>query len=403
MSEKAAPTSHNVNIAPTFMPFRGPFSRWPRFTEAFLAAIVFLLSALVSSESNDNEVIFRAFTDVPVVVAILLAGAAGSLYWRRSHPLGVLATTLVLMALSNALGYSYDFFGVPVVLYSVGRYENNDRLSQFGGATIGLVGLMMLFDNNTLPDIGFSFFVLFFSWYLGRRIRARGEYLRLLQERAEQLEKEKANESQRAIAAERARIARELHDLVAHQVSLMTVQAAAAKTVAESNPSKAIQAMEAVENAGRQALVELRHLLGLIRSEDDDGQLKPQPRLADVQQLIDSFRSAGLSVSFSVNTLQSPLPAGIDLAIYRIVQESLTNVIKHAGDDVAAEVKIVIDQHSVNIEIDDDGETKVTGKLEDPGYGIIGMRERAILLGGSLEAMVCKNGGYKVRCRIPIE
>ena len=405
MFEKLTSTSDSSSIAPSYLPFRGPFSRWPRLAETALATSVFLASVFVPSDNHnpDNELIFRALSDVPALVVVLLAIAACSLFWRRSRPLTVLATTLVMMAVSTALGYSFDFFGVPIVLYSVGRYEINDRLSQIGGAAIGIIGLMMVFDSSeSLPDIGISFVILFLCWYLGRRIRARGEYLRLLQERAEQLEREKIYESQRAVAAERGRIARDLHDVVAHQVSLMTVQAGAAKTIAGIDPSKALQAMEAVETAGRQALVELRHLLGVIRPEEEPGQLAPQPGLADVPQLVESFHSAGLLVSYSVHPAQQNLPAGIDLTIYRIIQEALTNVIKHAGENATAGVKVEIDQQDVTVEISDNGQAKDERKFEQSGYGIVGMRERATMLGGSLEAKPCENGGYLVRCHLPL-
>jgi signal transduction histidine kinase len=308
------------------------------------------------------------------------------------------------MALIMVLGYSFDCFGVPIALYSVGRYESNDHLSQISVGTIGIVGLNMLIDNSApLMGIGFSVLMLFLSWYFGRRIRARGEYLRLLQERAEQLEREKVNESLRAVAAERGRIARELHDVVAHQVSLMTVQAAAAKTVVELNPFKAIQAMDAVETAGRQALVELRHLLGVLRPVDNEQQLIPQPGLADVPQLVDGFLSAGLCVLYSVNSEHTNLSAGINLTIYRIVQEALTNVMKHAGGDVTAKVMIKIDAVAVNIEIEDNGKLKNDTNFGHTGYGIIGMRERVIMLGGRLEARPLENNGYLIRCHIPIE
>lgn len=404
----------NSNSAPTFLPFRGPFSRWPRTSEAVVVAAVFLASVFVPSDNeNDNTaIVLRAFADVPIFIVIVLAIASCALFWRRSYPLRVLATTLGMMALSTALGYSFDFFGVPIVLYSVGRYEKNEQLSHFGGGTIGLVGLILIFDSSeTLSSIGISFVLLFLSWYVGRRIRARGEYLRLLQERAEQLEREKINAYQRAVVAERGRIARELHDIVAHQVSLMTVQAGAAKTVAGSNPIKAIQAMEAVETAGRQALVELRHLLGVIRPEDESGQLSPQPGLADVPKLVDSFRSAGLSVSYSVNAPQGKLPVGIDLTIYRIIQEALTNVIKHAGSNVMASFIVQIDLQGVNIKIDNNGnlrgESKGLGNgkqtFEPSGYGIVGMQERANMLGGSFEAKPNESGGFAIRCYIPLE
>lgn len=409
MSEKkitalSSSDSQSSNMLTTFRPFRGPFLRWPRLSETVLIIAVFLASVFVPSDNeNDKQIVLRALSDVPILVIILIAIASVSLFWRKSQPIKVLVITLIIMSLSTGLGYSFDFFGAPILMYSIGRYEINKHLNHIGAGGAAIIAIIQLFDSSeTLSDIGAALFILCLSWYIGFRIRARGEYLRLLQERAEQLEREKIYESQRAVAAERARIARELHDVVAHQVSLMTVQAGAAKTIAGNNLPKAIMAMEAVENAGRQALVELRHLLGIIRIEEESEQLSPQPGLTDIPKLVDGFRKAGLPVNYSVDSINFSLPIGIDLTIYRIIQEALTNVIKHAGDNVIADVKIAIDNNFVSITISDNGIMNINKKNEHVGYGIIGMRERISLLSGSFEAITDNKEGFKIVCRIPI-
>jgi signal transduction histidine kinase len=182
------------------------------------------------------------------------------------------------------------------------------------------VTISSLIDAVTVAQIGFGLLLTFLVWYVGRRLRIRSE-------RAAQLQREQAAEARRAVAEERTRIARELHDVVAHRVSLMTVQAGAAKTVAADDPESASQAMHAVEKAGRQALDELRHLLGVLRPEADVEDMGPQPGLADVPRLVDQSRAAGLDVSLTMDGAQIDLPARVDLSAYRIVQEALTNAL----------------------------------------------------------------------------
>jgi signal transduction histidine kinase len=219
--------------------------------------------------------------------------------------------------------------------------------------------------------------------------------------------REREAELRRIVTEERARIARELHDVVAHRVSLMTVQAGGAKAVAAEDPAAALQAMGAVEEAGRQALAELRHLLGVLRPETDTGdELGPQPGLADLPRLADRVRQAGVDVALSTGSLPAALPARMDLFAYRIVQEALTNVLKHAGQGARAEVRLRSGNGAIAIEVLDDGRgvNGGPGLAEDqlPGHGIIGMRERALLLGGSLDAGPRPDGGFRVVARLPI-
>ena len=202
------------------------------------------------------------------------------------------------------------------------------------------------------------------------------------------------------MAEERTRIARELHDVVAHQVSLMTVQAGAAKTVAADDPERAVAAMEAVEQAGRQALGELRHLLGVLRPEAEVNGLGPQPGIAEVPRLVDQLRKAGLEVSLTMEGIPTELPARLELSTYRIAQEALTNVLKHAGPRARTEVRLSTNNHGVAIEVLDDGDGAAI--LPGSGHGIAGMRERAQLLGGSLDAGPRPGGGFQVVAHLPI-
>jgi signal transduction histidine kinase len=384
-------------------PVGGPFTRWPRAADAVLAIVVFLVAVLVKSEGPNDDLVIRSVGDVSIGVFLVLAVASGALYWRRSEPLIVFGVTWAAAALSMGAVYfelvraaDLELVGIPmlVALYGVGRYAINDRWAYLAlcGA-FAVVGLSAPMDAVSAAEIGFGFIVIFLVWYMGRRLRSRAE-------RAAHLEREQAAEARRAVAEERARIARELHDVVAHRVSLMTVQAGAAKTVAADDLEGAVQAMEAVEVAGRQALSELRHLLNVLRPEADVDGLDPQPGLADVPRLVAQFEQAGLDVSLSMNGARTDLPARVDLSAYRIVQEALTNVLKHAGTTARAEVRLSTDDHGVAIEVLDDGHGDTM--LPGSGQGIVGMRERAQLLGGSLEAGPRPRGGFQVVARLPI-
>ena len=373
---------------------RGPFARWPRVADAVLAIVVFLAAVFVATEEPNQDFDIRTFDDLSTIAVLIAAVASGALYWRRSRPLVVLGVTLAGSAASMAIGYPEGGFAVIFAVYSAGRYADNDRWNYIGlGAAAALVGLGEFLDDVVLGELAFGLFVMFLVWYIGRRIRFRGE-------RAEQLEREQAAEARRAVAEERTRIARELHDVVAHRVSLMTVQAGAAKTVAADDPEGALQAMEAVEQAGRQALDELRHLLGVLRPDAEVEVLGPQPGLAEVPRLVDQFGEAGLEVSLTIDGVQTDLPARVDLFAYRIVQEALTNVLKHAGSHARTEVRVGTDNHGVEIEVLDNGHGATI--LPGSGHGIVGMRERALLLGGSLDTGPRPDGGFQVVAYLPI-
>jgi signal transduction histidine kinase len=236
-------------------------------------------------------------------------------------------------------------------------------------------------------------------WYVGRRVRIRGDYAAAARERAEHLEWKRATEAERAIADARAGIARELHDVVAHNVSVMTVQAGVARLVIGDDPERAREAIGAVEDAGRRALDELRHLLGVLRPETASGELGPQPSLNQVHELVDQLRQTGMNISLIVN-VPSRLPVRVDLFAYRIVQEALTNVLKHGGLDAAAQVRLEAADGRLDIEVTDTG--TATNTLPGSGQGIVGMQERASLLGGTLEAGPRPGGGFRVLAQLPL-
>ncbi|GAA2629770.1 sensor histidine kinase [Streptomyces vastus] len=238
------------------------------------------------------------------------------------------------------------------------------------------------------------------AWYLGRRLRLRAG-------RAARLLREQAAEARRIVTEERTHIARELHDVVAHRVSMMTVQAGAARMVAAEDPQGALEAMAAVEEAGRQALDELRHLLGVLRPDSERDGLGPQPGLGDLPRLVAEVREAGLDVSVT-NSIRDPLPARVDLSAYRIVQEALTNVLKHSGPRTHTHVHLRDESDGLTIEVLDDGHGATVQAMPaahkgPPGHGIVGMRERAHLLGGSLDAQPRPGGGFRLTAHLPVK
>ena len=372
---------------------RGPFTRWPRAADAVLAAVLLVLTLLVHEGPGDSLVL-RDPGELPAWVVVLFAVASGALAWRRRAPVVVLAVVLAAWALTLGSGFSDLGVQALVGVYSLGRYGTADRWGHVG---VDAAMVLVVLDGVTgaLPwgEVAFGVVVFFVVWYVGRRLRLRTE-------RARRLLLEQQQEAERIVAEERARIARELHDVVAHRVSLMTVQAGAAKTVAATDPAAALRAMAAVEEAGREALDELRHLLGVLRPTSLPDAVQPQPGLADLDRLVEQSRAAGLDVSLARAGELVDLPARVELSAYRIVQESLTNALKHAGPGARTRVLLTGDGDALVVEVADDGRGATV--LPGAGHGLVGMRERALLLGGVLEAGPGADGGFRLRARLPL-
>nr|WP_239162719.1 histidine kinase [Actinoplanes rishiriensis] len=242
--------------------------------------------------------------------------------------------------------------------------------------------------------------------------RTRRRHRDALGDRGWLLERERATAARRAVAVERARIARELHDIVSHNVSLMVVQASAAREVLASRPDEAGTALAAIETAGRDAMTELRHLLGVLApaadgSDDADDPLAPQPGLDRLGELVDRIAFAGLPTEVRLSGEPRPLPGGIDVTAYRIVQEALTNALKH-GSGGKAEIMIRYAERALRVEVLTTGPSVLTGApppspSPGAGRGLAGLRERVAVYGGTLDARRRLGGGYRVRARIPLE
>ena len=388
-------------------PRRGPFTLWPRGTDAALAALAFILEVigiLARAVNESGEFSLSMLGDIPVATYLLLGASSVALLWRRSHPLAVLTATLAasvawdLLELANG-----PSLAILISLYGVGRYVEEDRTNVLAvlAAMLIVVADDLLIESEEVSVVVLSLGLVFLAWYIGRRMKSRREYLALLEERAAYLERERAAEAQRAVAEERTRIARELHDVVAHRVSMITVQAGAAQTVAVSDPERAARAMEAIEGEGREALGELRQILGVLRSDDGGKDLLPIHGLADIGDLIADMRSAGMDVALLDDWDAGDIPAQVDLASYRIVQEALTNIVKHGGPDPKAEVRISSGDGQLTIEVTDSGSG--ISVLPGSGHGLAGMKERTALLGGTFEAGPRPGQGFRVMARLPLE
>jgi signal transduction histidine kinase len=326
---------------------------------------------------------------------------------RRRWPLGVGVTVLLCSSVSGAVaGYGTSLAqGVSWMcgLYGLAVWTD---LAQF------LVGIGVLVAGNWI-----AFFVAgggdpqspgIFTWVpILAMVLARGAVRgRQLQAeahaaRAELLEREQELRANEAVAEERARIARELHDLVAHNVSVMVVQAGAERHALRDQQSSTYAALTSIEQAGRQALAEARRLLGMLRRNGHTEGLEPQPSIEHIDLLVEQVERAGLPVSLAVEGERAPLPAGVDLCAYRIVQEGLTNALKHAGP-AHAEVVLRYEPRSLDVEVRDDGRGAAARNGDCSGHGLIGMRERVALYGGALETGPRAGGGFEVRARLPL-
>jgi signal transduction histidine kinase len=355
--------------------------------------------------------VFRDFGRLDAISAPLLVLQTLPIAWRRRSPMRTLYVTGLSITLYSLLGYppTVGYLGVFVAFYTVAAHEPRRRATVAAAITAGGVLISFIcyaaFQSMEGWTNGLSTAYLSFglAWVIGDNLRVRRAYTAQLEERAVQLEHEREEKATQAVAQERTRIARELHDVVAHHVSVMVVQAAGARRVLEKDPALARDALEAVETAGRTALAEMRRMLEVLRA--DEAGVGPQPGLADLDRLVAQVREAGLPVEFNVEGTDRTLPAGMDLAAYRIVQEALTNTVRHAGK-ATARVNVRYEHDALDIEVTDDGRGAAAPLLAgagEGGHGLIGMQERVALYDGTLETGPVFPGGYRVHAHFPLE
>jgi signal transduction histidine kinase len=347
----------------------------------------------------------NSFRDRLLLTPLALV-ATGSLIWRRRTPLVVLVVLAGALSLGSlVVPPSGDdpitpAIAVAVALYSIGAHTEGIRAVLGAAAMLVVVLAIVATDPDQATAGSYVFFLLVFGapWAAGRAIRHRRLSERQLERRAVTAERGREERARRAVAEERARIARELHDVVAHAISVIVLQARGGRR-SLGDPDEARRAMDAIESTGTQALAEMRRLLGLLRQEDDELSLAPQPSLSSLDGLAAQVTEAGLPVQVTVEGQVQELPPGIDLSAFRIVQEALTNALKHAGP-ATAHVVVRYREDELELEIVDTGPGE--GVADGGGHGLVGMRERASLYGGEVKVGRRTGGGFGVRVRLPL-
>lgn len=351
-------------------------------------------------------------THQPGAAYALVAIAGASLVVRRRFPLAVLAVTVALVTAYSALGFvpGAALLSVFVALFTVGTANPRpvaitatavSVLSLFLSAGFGGVFGLLGGTNSVMVTCCIA------AVAIGLAVAGRRQLFVAMVERAERAERDREEEGRRRVDAERVRIARELHDVVAHSMSMINVQAGVAAHVLTTQPEEAATALAAIKDASREGLRELRAILNVLRQVDEDGPggRNPAPRLAQLDALAAATTQAGVPTTVDIVGAGSvSVPAAVELAVYRIVQESLTNVMRHAGPDASAAVKVEIGPTSISVTVDDDGQG-LSGSVfaEGTATGIAGMRERTAAFGGSLATGPKPGGGWQVRADLQLE
>ena len=354
-----------------------------------------------------GTVLELALTTVHYNKAIIPFALASApvLFFRHRFPLGAPTATFALLAgfaaVSTPAGnnLSFPFFCALAAMAIYGA--SKERRIAYAGLPIAFATVIYVwheFDQpyTDLPWVG-GFFIA--AWLAGFILSARTRQTAELRERAARLELEREAEARTAVAEERARIARELHDVVGHSVSVMTVQASGVRRLLHPDQEREREALLIVEQTGREALAEMRKLVGVLRRPEDAPALAPQPSLKHLDKLIEQVRESGLAVELKVEGEATNLPASVDLAGYRLVQEGLTNTIKHA-EATRADVLVRYGKADVELVVADNGTGNGDGG--GSGHGLVGIRERVSVVGGSLEAGPRPGGGFEVRARLPV-
>ncbi|MGW7075835.1 sensor histidine kinase [Streptomyces sp. NPDC054871] len=385
----------------------------PLAVDAALAAAVLVcmvIGSFVEPYGHGGGPTWGTRTPGALSLVLMLLGAT-ALVFRRRAPWVVLAATGTVSVIDLITG---EFRGAVVMsavvaLYTVAATTNRPTTWRVGVVTItGLTGVAML--AGPLPwyaqeNLGI------FAWTgmaaaAGDAVRSRRAFVDAIRERAERAERTREEEARRRVAEERLRIARDLHDVVAHHIALVNVQAGVAAHVMDKRPDQAKEALSHVRDASRSALNELRATVGLLRQTGDpEAPTEPAPGLARLHDLVETFRHAGLPVEVALGDTVAGLPAGVDLAAYRIIQEALTNVQKHAGVGAKAEVSVVRVGPNIEVTILDDGggeRKEPSGENDGGGHGLIGMRERVSALGGRCTAGPRYGGGFRVHAILPL-
>ncbi len=387
--------------------------RWARdprlLVDLVVAAVVAVLSVVDVASTSASPLPGDRTAD-GLAYALVIAGSI-SLFWRRRVPIAVLAIVTVALTVFWLRGYGalMSVLGLPA-LYAVAAHAEHRRRAWWA-IVVACTGLMFIACLSVLnrPD-EFAYLqalsVLAFliaAIAAGVLIRNRERIFVDTERRAAAAEADRLAEAERAVVRERARIAREMHDVVAHAMSVVAVQAAAGREIVHANPDKAAEVFARIESVGRESLTELRRMLGVLRETgDDEASLSPQPGIADIAAAVAQSSATGVATELIIEGDQQPIAPGVELAAYRIVQEALTNVRKHAGASASVTVRISYEPHDLVVEVSDDGRGAVTSLAGvGTGNGLIGMRERVEIYGGQFTSGPRRGGGYAVRAILP--
>jgi len=371
-----------------------------------LLAITFSVIAVLALVVVDPDPPQRGADALAFLLALT---ATGALAWRTRAPVPVLLVSTVATVALTIRGHveASTPFAILISFYTVAA--SNGRRSRLLATAVLVGAFVLLFAFNdrsgfSQSDVAANVIVFCGAWVAGERARAKRDRIALLEERAAQVVREQDERQRRAVADERLRIAQELHDVVAHAMSVITVQAGVGAHVIDTNPEEARKALATIEATGRTALQELRLMVGVLRQDGDARGLRaPAPsRHAEIEQLVASFRDAGVEVELVWRgEPKVDIPASVYLNGYRILQEALTNVLKHAGR-ARATVTIHVDHGAADIEVVDDGRGAASSlDGHQPGFGLLGMQERAAVLGGTVQAAPAPGGGFRVRAHLP--
>jgi signal transduction histidine kinase len=363
----------------------------PRLADATLAGVLVVAGVLEGAIVSTNRPLW--------LHELLTVAVMGSVAWRRRFPLVVVGFVVVGMMVLDSDGQLSVFAALVIVTFTAGAELDPPR------SWIGLaLSVVPFWIGFVLVGGGVSDFVAVTvlyggSWAVGQVLRERGHRSAELAERAERAERDRTAEAARAVAEERARIARELHDVVSHSISVIAVQTQAVRRRLGPEHAREVDDLRAVESTARQAMAEMRRLFGVLRADGERPSLSPQPGLDQLDRLIGETRAAGFPVSVDVEGTPVPLPPGLGLAAYRIVQEALTNVRKHAPGG-CVRVCLHYGERELHLAVEDAGGV-TPDRLDGAGYGLVGMRERVSLYGGTLQAGPQPGGGFSVRARLP--
>jgi len=377
----------------------GRLRAWRQRHQRLLDVLTLAPLALLSLATADR------LTPWPAAI-VLTAAMFLPLLWRRSHPrevFAIIALVCFVQWLAGVMAFPGNF-AILIALYSVAaQCAGLWSVAAWLICEFGLV--LVIYSARPSPWSAFITSSVFVSsiWLAGLYANTRRRYVESLVERAERAERERDQQARIAAAAERARIARELHDVVAHNVSVMIVQADGAAYAIDTDPEQARLAMQAVARTGRQALAEMRRLVGVLRQDAGNPaeEYAPQPGIDQLTDLIKQVNDSGLPVEFTVDGTPQDLPEGKQLAIYRIIQEALTNTLKHGGPGARATVEVTYGADEIVLRITDDGRGAAAPQAEG-GHGLIGMRERAAMYGGTVTAGPRPGGGFQVVARFPV-